>query len=171
SGDEEICVVVEEVEAPEGELFAEGPPWRFAAVAGGEALAGDCEGPEEVVAACDGRPVVAHDAKALRTVPGRLVHDTLLGAYLIDPARRGYPLEELCEERGLGSDLEDRVAARAVMLGALADWQREQIAERGLEAVMAEIELPLVPVLRELELLGVRLNLDRLAGITERVSE
>jgi len=171
SGDEEICVVVEEVEAPEGELFAEGPPWRFAAVAGGEALAGDCEGPEEVVAACDGRPVVAHDAKALRTVPGRLVHDTLLGAYLLDPARRGYPLEELCEERGLGSDLEDRVAARAVMLGALADWQREQIAERGLEAVMAEIELPLVPVLRELELLGVRLNLDRLAGITERVSE
>ena len=36
---------------------------------------------------------------------------------------------------------------------------------------MAEIELPLVPVLRELELLGVRLNLERLAGITERVRE
>ncbi len=171
SADAEICLVVEEVEAPEGELFAEGAPWRFAAVAAGEAVAGDCDGPEEVVAAADGRPVVAHDAKALRTVPGGLAHDTLLGAYLLDPARRGYPLEELCEERGLGSDLEDELAARAVMMGALADWQREQIAERGLEAVMAEIELPLVPVLRELELLGVRLNLERLAGITERVRE
>jgi DNA polymerase-1 len=171
SGDSEICIVTEEVEAPEGELFAEGSPWRFAAAAGGEAIAGDCDGPEEVVAACDGRPVIAHDAKALRTVPRHLAHDTLLGAYLLEPARRGYPLDELCEERGLGSDLEDPLAARAVMLGALADWQREQIAERGLEAVMAEIELPLVPVLRELELLGVRLNLDRLAGITERVSE
>jgi DNA polymerase-1 len=167
----EICVVVQEIEPPEGELFAEGPPWRFAVAAGGAAIAGDCDGPEEVVAACEGRAVVAHDAKALRTVPAELAHDTLLGAYLLDPARRGYPLEELCEERGLGSDLEDPLAAQAVMLGALADWQREQIAERGLEAVMAEIELPLVPVLRELELLGVRLNLERLAGITERVAE
>ncbi len=150
----EICVVVAAAEAPEGELFAEGPAWRFAAAADGQVLAGECSGPEEVVAACAGRGVVAHDAKALRVVPERLVHDTLLGAYLLEPARRGYPFAELCEERGLASDLEDPLAAEAVMLGALADWQREQIAERGLEAVMEEIELPLVRVLRELELLG-----------------
>jgi DNA polymerase-1 len=56
-----------------------------------------------------------------------------------------------------------------VLLGALADWQREQIEERGLVQVMREIELPLVSVLRDMELLGVRLNLERLAGITERV--
>ncbi|MCW3034650.1 MAG: polymerase [Solirubrobacterales bacterium] len=167
----ELCVVVAETEAPEGELFAEGPPWRFAACAGGEVLVGDCDGPEEVVAACAGRPVVAHDAKALRTVPEQLAHDTLLGAYLLEPARRGYPFAELCEERGLASDLEDPLAAQAVMLGALADWQREQIDERGLRALMDEIELPLVPVLRELELLGVRLNLERLAEITSRVRE
>ena len=79
-------------------------------------------------------PVVAHDAKALGVVPPGLVHDTLLGAYLLEPARRGYPFAELCEERGLASDLEDPLAADAVLLGALADWQREQIAERGLEA-------------------------------------
>ena len=48
------------------------------------------------------RPVTAHDAKALGLVPPRLVHDTLLGAYLLEPARRGYPFEELSEERGLG---------------------------------------------------------------------
>ena len=167
----EVCVLVAESEAPEGELFAEGPAWRFAACAGGEVLAGECVGPEEVVAACAGRPVVTHDAKALRTIPADLSHDTLLGAYLLEPARRGYPFAELCEERGLGSDLKDPLAAEAVMLGALADWQREQISERGLDELMAQIELPLVPVLRELELLGVRLNLDRLAGITARVRE
>jgi DNA polymerase-1 len=93
----------------------------------------------------------------------------MLGAYLLEPARRGYPFAELCEERGLASDLKDPLAAEAVLLGALADWQREQIAERGLEAVMEEIELPLVRVLRELELLGVRLNLERLGEITVRV--
>ncbi|HEX9482050.1 MAG TPA: DNA polymerase I [Solirubrobacteraceae bacterium] len=167
----EVCVFVAESEAPEGELFAEGAPWRFAAASGGEVIAGDCVGPEEVVAGAVGRPVVAHDAKALRTVPELLSHDTLLGAYLLEPARRGYPFAELCEERGLSSDLEDPLAAQAVMLGALADWQREQIAERGLGELMDEIELPLVPVLREMELLGVRIDLERLAGITARVQE
>jgi DNA polymerase-1 len=167
--DSELCVAADAVEPPEGELFAEGAPWRFAVAADGQALAGECAGPEEVVVACGARPVVAHDAKALGLVPANLVHDTLLGAYLLEPARRGYPLGELCEERGLASDLEDPLAAEAVLLGALADWQREQIAERGLAALMRDIELPLVAVLRDMELLGVRLNCKRLAKITERV--
>jgi DNA polymerase I len=171
AADDELFLVAAEADVPEGELFAQGSPWRFAAASGGAVVVGDCPGPEEVVAAAAGRPVVAHDAKSLRTVPGRLVHDSLLGAYLLDPARRGYPLTELCEERGLASDLEDPLAGQAVMLSALADWQREQIDERGLRELMDEIELPLVAVLRELELLGVRLNLDRLAEITTRVRE
>ncbi|HEX3452803.1 MAG TPA: DNA polymerase I [Solirubrobacteraceae bacterium] len=167
----ELALVAREVEPPEGELFAEGAPWRFAVAAGADVLAGDCEGPEEVVAAADGRSALAHDAKSLRLVPRTLVHDTLLGAYLLEPARRGYPFAELCEERGLASDLEDPLAADAVLLVALAQWQRAQIAERGLDGVMDDIELPLVSVLREMELLGVRLNLDRLAEITGRVRE
>ena len=115
--------------------------------------------------------MIAHDAKALGVVPPGLVHDTLLGAYLLEPARRGYPFAELCEERGLASDAEDPLAADAVLLGALAEWQREQISERGLQEVMHDIELPLVAVLREMELTGVRLNLERLAEITGRVRE
>jgi len=167
--DSELALVARENEPPEGALLVEGPPWRFAAAAGGEALSGACSSPEELVAAAGSRAVLAHDAKALGLVPPGLAHDTLLGAYLLEPARRGYPFAELCEERGLSSDLEDPLAAEGVMLGALADWQREQIAERGLEGVMDEIELPLVSVLRDMELLGVRLNVERLRGITERV--
>jgi DNA polymerase I len=174
-GGDELMLVVRETETPEGELFAEGPPWRFAAAVadgkGAEVLAGDCERPEQVVEAVGERAVVAHDAKALRLVPPGLAHDTLLGAFLLEPARRRFPFGELCEERGLASDLEDPLAAEAVMLRALADWQRAQISERGLEGVMRDIELPLVAVLREMELLGVRLNLERLAEITGRVRE
>jgi DNA polymerase-1 len=165
----ELHVVARESEAPEGALFAEGAPWRFAVAVEREVLAGDCTGPEEVVAACAERPVVAHDAKSLGLVAPGLTHDTLLGAYLLEPARRGYPFAELCEERGLASDVEDPLAADAILLAALADWQREQIVERGLEELMREIELPLVSVLREMELIGVRLNLERLAEITGRV--
>jgi DNA polymerase-1 len=178
----ELWVLARASQAPEGALFAEGAPWRFAVAVGPggdghmpsgpiEVLAGDCESPEQVVEACGERPVVAHDAKALGLVAPGLSHDTLLGAYLLEPARRGYPFAELCEERGLASDAEDPLAGDAVMLGALAAWQREQIDARGLRGVMRDIELPLVVVLREMELLGVRLNLGRLAGITARVRE
>ena len=170
-GDSELCVSAHASEPPEGALFAEGAAWRFAVAADGEALIGECTGPEEVSAACGERPVIAHDAKAFGQVPAQLVHDTLLGAYLLEPARRGYPLAELCEERGLSSDIEDPLASEAVLLGVLADWQREQIAERGLAGVMHKIELPLVAVLRDMELLGVRLNVERLAEITTRVRE
>jgi DNA polymerase I len=169
SADSELSVAVLANEAPEGALFAEGAPWRFAVAADGEVLVGDCASPDEIAIACGERPVLAHDAKALGVVPAQLAHDTLLGAYLLEPARRGYPLAELCEERGLASAIEDPVASDAVLLGALADWQREQISERGLEPLMHEIELPLVAVLREMEILGVRLDLERLAEITERV--
>ncbi|MCW3026760.1 MAG: polymerase [Solirubrobacterales bacterium] len=171
AADAELCVAVRANEAPDGALFAEGSPWRFAVAVGGEVLVGDCSSPREVVEACAERAVVVHDAKALDLVPPGLSHDTLLGAYLLEPARRGYPFAELCEERGLASDIEDPVAADAVLVGALGDWQREQIAERGLEQVMGDIELPLVAVLRDMERLGVRLNLECLAEITGRVSE
>ena len=52
-------------------------------------------------------PVVAHDAKALGDVPPRprLRHR---GRRLpARPARRAYPLDELCEERGMAVDAED----------------------------------------------------------------
>ena len=71
--------------------------WRFGAYAGGaHALAGEVDDPAELVAAAGDRPVVAHDAKALGDVPANLVFDTEIAAYLLDPARRGFPLDELC---------------------------------------------------------------------------
>jgi DNA polymerase-1 len=195
--EQELCIAARPGEVPEGALFGAGSPWRFAAIATGASpgedsgggdtqaqgedagtrgarptvLAGECSSPEEVVAACGARAVVAHDAKSLGLVPPGLAHDTLIGAYLLEPARRGYPFAELCEERGFHTDLEDPAAADALLTAALAGWQREQISERGLRAVMSDIELPLVAVLREMELLGVRLNLERLAEITARVRE
>src|SRR5262249_5101630 len=116
-----LCVVVRPPQAPEDALFADEGPWRFAVGRAGAAagvradasrspkrakpdavgpegvtdvLVGDCGGPEEIVAACGARPVVVHDAKALRGIPEQLAHDTLLGAYLLEPARRGYPFAE-----------------------------------------------------------------------------
>jgi DNA polymerase-1 len=167
----ELSVVVRQAEVPEGALFAQGGGWQFAIASGEEVLCGECESPAEVVAACGEQPVIAHDAKALGLVPAGLVHDTLLGAYLLEPARRGYPFAELCEERGLVCELEQPAARDAVLLGALSAWQREQITARGLEGLMGDIELPLVGVLRAMELAGVRLNVPRLQEVAARVRE
>ena len=41
-----------------------------------------------------------------------LAHDTEVAAYLLEPARRAYPFRELCEERGLGADVDDEAARR-----------------------------------------------------------
>ena len=104
-------------------------------------------------------------------VPPNLAHDTLLGAYLLEPARRGFPFREICEERGLGADCADDAGRDAALLQALAAWQREQIAERGLQMLLTEIELPLVRVLREMEIAGVRLDKERIAEVDARVRE
>jgi DNA polymerase-1 len=115
--------------------------------------------------------VIAHDAKALKLVPPNVVHDTLLAAYLLEPARRGFPFREICEERGLACDVADPAGAEAVLVEALAAWQREQLEDRGLTRLMTEIELPLVRVLRDMEIAGVRLNKERLAQVDARVRE
>jgi DNA polymerase-1 len=167
----EVTVAVRAPQIPEGELVPVDTHWRFGVAAGENVLVGDCDGPEQLVAALGDRPVVAHDAKELGVVPPGLTHDTVLAAYLLEPARRGFPFREICEERGLATDVADGAGADAVVLQALAAWQREQLAARGLERLMTEIELPLVRVLRDMELEGVRLNRDRLAEVDARVRE
>src|SRR6185312_13457856 len=157
---------------PADALFGESEAWRFGAFAGGaEALAGECGAPDELAAAAGERPVLAHDGKALGTVPARLAHDTLIAAYLLDPARRAYALDELCEERGIGAAVDDPAAADAVLVHALTTAQRPQLEERGLVTLLNEVELPLVRVLREIEQIGLKLDKERLAAIRTRVND
>ncbi len=167
----ELAVAVLAPEAPEGQLLAVEERWRFAVLAGEAGVRGAVDDPAELIAALGDRPVIVHDAKALGTVPATVAHDTLLAAYLLDPARRGFPLAELCEERGLVTAATDEAVAVAALTAALAAEQRVQLDERGLTPVLEQIELPLIAVLRRMELAGVRLDQQRLAAIRERVAE
>ena len=132
-------------------------------------IVGECARPEDLVAAVGDRPAIAHDAKALGQVPTNLAHDTEVAAYLLEPARRAYPFRELCEERGLATDVEEGPGADARLMQALADWQREEIRGRGLTDLLEQVELPIVRILREMEQAGVKLDTDRLHEISERV--
>jgi DNA polymerase I len=167
----ELALAARAPEVPEGELLPRESAWRFGAYAGGPyALAGEVADPADLVAAAGDRPVLAHDAKSLGEVPPNLVFDTEIAAYLLDPARRGYPLAELCEERGMAVLTDDLQASDAVLIHELAGRQREQVRERGLEDLLHDIELPLVHVLRETEKAGMKLDTRRLeeAGLKMR---
>jgi DNA polymerase-1 len=168
----ELAVAVCAPAVPEGALFGDGGPWRFGVAIGeAEVLVGDCSGPQALVEALGGRAVVAHDAKALGVVPAGLAFDSMIAAYLLDPARRGYPLGELCEDRGIGPGHTERAAWEAAAVAALAAAQRPELAQRELTALFEEVELPLVGVLRAMELAGIALDLDCLAAITARVQQ
>ena len=132
---EPLCVQVQAPPTPEGALFAEDAPWRFAlapaqaasatgageggagtaraarAQAHGAGVAGAARAGEVLVGTARAPRRSSPRAASVRWWPTtrkrcgpsaeRLLHDTLLGAYLLEPARRGYPFTELCEERGL----------------------------------------------------------------------
>jgi DNA polymerase I len=167
--DAPVTLAVRAPETPEGELAPASDLFRFGVATGEEVLAGECEAPRQVMLAADERPVTAHDAKSFGVVPPNLAHDTMIAAYLIEPARRAFPVRELVEERGLATDVADPAAADAVRLRELAAWQRARLDEWGLTPVMDEIELPLVHVLREMEEAGVKLNVARLQEVRDRV--
>jgi DNA polymerase I len=169
--DKPVAIAVRPPEVPEDQLFSPDLGWRFGVHVDGspEVLAGEANRAESVVEALGRRPVTAHDAKSLGEVPATLAHDTEVAAYLLEPARRAYPFRELTEERGLGTDLDDEAAADALLLSALAAWQREEIRGRGLTDLFHEVELPLVRLLREMELAGSKLDTERLQEISDRV--
>ena len=143
--------------------------WRFAAYAGGdEVLAGEADAPGELVAALGDRPVVAHDAKALgdgRRARPRVRHR---GRRLpARPARRGYPLDELAEERGLGGRRRRRrrprrrgARPRARRAAARADRRA-----RASSDLLREVELPLVARAARDGAGGIKLDTTRLAEI------
>ncbi len=165
-----LALAVTVPEAPEGALFADESDVRFAATADGvEVVAGRASTAAEVVEALSARDLVVHDAKALGVVPNRIAHDTMIAAHLLDPARRGYPLEELAAEVGLIVAGEDSAACDAVRTQGLAVMQRPKLKELGLTRLFEDVELPAIAVLRQMEQVGIRLDTERLEEIAVRV--
>ena len=148
-------------------------PLHFAAYAGGEEVfVGDAETLAALTLAWGQRPLVAHDWKTLAASedPSEqppLEHDTMVAAYLIDPARRKYPLDELLEDESITAAVQgaNGLAARAVGTRALVDRQLDVIEEQGLTRLLREVELPLVEVLIDVERAGMKIDTARLAEI------
>jgi DNA polymerase-1 len=147
-----------------------------------------------------GVTLVTHDLKRellqlARTgfVPGADARDVMIASYVLDPGRRSHGLDELAMEilvhravpaddiRGKGRK---RVLFAEVELDAAAGWACEraecalrlhdlfeaQLAEEELAELYADLELPLVPVLARMEEVGVAIDADFFAEMSDRIN-
>jgi DNA polymerase I len=137
------------------------------------------------------RPVIVHDAKPLLEaclaagVGPPVAEDTALTAYLLNPARATYKLDEVCMEvfgecpptlpaPAAGGRLVDD--ALGAILGERARWlvryaahATAELDERALRPIYEDIERPLVPVLAGMERHGIRVEPSRLEAFAKEL--
>ncbi len=121
--------------------------------------------------------------------------DTELAAYLCFPDQRSYDLGELVERHlghellaletgagnqgafdlSVGEDPEDseanRLAVRAASLTDLAEVLGGELKDRGADALLANLELPLSEVLAQIERRGIAMDVDYLRDLEKHFGE
>ncbi|WP_028585246.1 DNA polymerase I [Desulfogranum mediterraneum] len=120
---------------------------------------------------------------------GGPLHDTMVGAWLLDPGRRSYKLDDLCAEIDLrltpfsevvqgdkSDDAFTRVPVEAAKDYSCEDvygsyrlylGQQETLSQWGILSLMAEVEGPLVRVLAAMENTGIVVDAQVLEGLAE----
>ncbi|HET7567997.1 MAG TPA: DNA polymerase I [Gaiellaceae bacterium] len=118
---------------------------------------------------------VAHDAKAVGVAAA---DDTMILAYLIEPGRSEYLLDDLEAEYAVEVKPEpeaEEETARLVRHAAatlrLRDPLLARVREKGAESLYREIEMPLVGVLADMERTGVKIDTYRMGEITARLAD
>ncbi|HET6848234.1 MAG TPA: DNA polymerase I [Gaiellales bacterium] len=126
-----------------------------------------------LAAALEGHRVITHGEHLPGLLPGG---DTQIAAYLLDPGRSGYEIADLAEEQGVAPAVQadpetaELVAAAGTQL-AIHAGLAERIDAREMTSLYTEIELPLVPVLAEMERCGVQVDSYRLAEIAAKLRD
>src|SRR5262245_476451 len=147
--------------------------------------AGVALGGEALGEAFAGHPLVVHDAKPLiaawleANTPPPVVDDSAVAAYLLNPARATYKLDEVCMEafgdcppallNVAPDDLPRVLGDRARWLARFWEHARKDLEERGVTRIYEEIERPLVPVLAEMERIGIRVDPARLEAFAKEL--
>jgi DNA polymerase-1 len=133
---------------------------------------------EDLVARLRDGDIVAHDFKALPRLTFEPADDTMLLAYLIEPGRASYELDDLAQEYGVEPiptpPTEDETAAlvrHAEIPRRLVPMLLERVRERDQEHLYREIELPLTAVLAAMEDAGVKIDTYRMGEITARLAD
>ncbi len=106
------------------------------------------------------RAKILHDPKVFQLLAGRtanIQHATQLYSYLLRPTTGNHNLADVVM-RQFSAMLGGGPGEHADYLQRLAPVLHEQVKEQGLEKVYEEIDLPLAPVLAEMERVGIRVE-------------
>jgi DNA polymerase-1 len=116
-----------------------------------------------------------HDAKALLAAlrdagqkPAAVPRDTMLAGYLLAPGE-SVELGALSGRLGVPPPAGEAPDERARAVAALAPLLAKRLKKEGLEEVFTTLELPLVPVLEEMERHGIRLDTAVLEELDRRL--
>jgi DNA polymerase-1 len=119
------------------------------------------------------RPKIVHDPKLFQLLTGRVTNigdATQLYSYLLRPTTANHNFDDVVM-RQFNAMLGGGAGERADYLQRLAPALREQIEEQKLESVYEKIDLPLAPVLAEIERVGIRVDrkeLDKMSQSMEK---
>ena len=175
--------------APDGELAGGVPPRNL------PPLASDALRPLRALLADPGVPKAGHNVKYDWLVLRRagvdlagVAYDSMLASFVLDPGRRSHAIDELASERlslrmrtyqelvGRGraersfaavplADAARYCAADSETVLRLRDAFRPELEDHQLVRLLETIEVPLIPVLVEMEWHGVLVDLERLGEI------
>ena len=122
-------------------------------------------------------PKLVHDAKAflvtaaeLGITPHNLSDDVMLYAFLLSADPGGCSPENLAE-RFLDRKLNAAAEQQAEATLAVAELLRPQLETQQVTSVYREIDLPLAPVLAQMEMTGIRVDTAVLAELSVRLSD
>jgi len=138
----------------------------------GEVLVVDARG-DELASALREREVLTHGLHLPGLDPAG---DTQIAAYLIDPGRADYSVGDLAEESGveLTVQSDEETAALVQAAAAIPRLHADMLPKleaRELTRLYHDIELPLVPVLADMEAAGVKIDTYRLAEIAAKLRD
>ena len=141
------------------------------APASGETLV--LTGTDRVLSALGDRVAITHGLHHPAVEPGG---DTALAAYLADPNRSGYAIDELAQDAGVALEVQAdpetaAMVAAAVLAQRLHPALEERVHEREMDQLYRTIELPLAPVLGAMERVGIRVDGYRLAEIAAKLRD
>ena len=120
--------------------------------------------------------VIAPDVKALlhthedwRRIPPAQWFDLGLASYLLEPEERDYGWPKLSARWGTALGLS--AANPGLLALAMTDHLMKRLSGAHLVELMKALELPLIPVLADMERAGVKLDAEALAGFLEEVQK
>ena len=122
---------------------------------------------------------IGHDLKKIKVSLGEegidiegLYFDTMIAAYLLNPSRANYSLEDAAFDYLNETILDAQEGEKAArIIAQLKPRLEKELIEKDLFKLFRELEMPLVEVLSEMELYGIKIDTDLLKKLSLEIEK